>query len=200
MGQNLVARTVSSQRDPIFLVITRCETCSYFPAFPFSTQAQCFFHRAWCDLWDVALYPSCTQLTQAFSALTALEGNLWCLVLAAFSKRSASVSSCVPFVLQGSWGRWIKFCRRQELEEHFCQGKPQQGPPFPSTHPLSPLFQFHPAPLVHEHKTVKCSLGLTITSSLGWCLTHLSAPSALTGISGPTCASLLGSICTFIKQ
>lgn len=103
-----------------------------------------------------------------------LEGNPWCLVLPAFAKRSASVSYCVPFLLQGSRGRGGKVWRRQELEEHLCpQGKAPAGPPFPSTHPLPPLFQFHPAPLAHEHRALKRFQGPTTTSPLGWCLTHL---------------------------
>lgn len=90
--------------------------------------------------------PSCTHLTQAFSALTGLEGNLWCLVLAAFTKRSASVSYHVLFVLHGSWGRWRKVWRRQELEEHLCQGKPQQGPPSPPPTLCLPVcFTLHPS-------------------------------------------------------
>lgn len=172
-------------------MITRCGVCSYFPAFPFSTQAQCSSHRAWCEPWDVALCPSCTQLTPASSALTGLEGNLWCLVLAAFTKSSACISYCVSFVLQGIWDRCLLLPGEGRNWTSTSARESPSMAPFPSTHPLSCLFQFHTAPLVHECRAVKCSPGPTTTSPLGWCLTHLSAPSPLTGISEPTCASLL---------
>lgn len=43
MGQSLL--TVSSQRDPVLLVIKRCGGCSYFPAFHFSTPTSVLFSQ-----------------------------------------------------------------------------------------------------------------------------------------------------------